>query len=209
MSTVTPNHDDLINELRTLLRGMKAELNAPSNSEHDEGYDLAVSRYAEALERLMPRATIADGTDEEAAASIGMWATVEGVGDAVILSVDGVRTVTVSNATIGHKMFQANRVAPRPDLPRAWNKDGTHPNPAPEPAQQERISPAECDSQTAYIVRVAGRKDPVLARRADPADVSRPWRTWDVLQTVWGHPDRGWSGDEDVTIISAIAPADD
>lgn len=90
--------------------------------------------------------TLADMTPEEHADCVGMWCDYRpavGTADSNAAPEEVITTVIIKagndydsayedeyevfNAAIGHELVQPEQITLRPDLPRAWNPDGTPP----------------------------------------------------------------------------------
>ena len=69
--------------------------------------------------------TLADMTEEERANCPGMWATSFIGYTGVIMYQNGRQAYLIIPEYNREQTFPLDEVAPRPDLPRAWNPDGT------------------------------------------------------------------------------------
>lgn len=79
------------------------------------------------------RPTLADMTPEEREACVGMWADVSGYSQyrGIIHEITAPRVPVFRPNSGGLDWCDPEEVTPRPDLPRAWNRDGTMPPVAP------------------------------------------------------------------------------
>ena len=71
--------------------------------------------------------TLADMTEEERANCPGMWATSFIGYTGVIVYQNGKQAYLIIPEYNREQTFPLDEVTPRPDLPRAWNPDGTPP----------------------------------------------------------------------------------